>query len=444
MTLAPPDRSSEANASSGLPSRQVVVVRPNVERGRQTGNFPLEALTLASWARHQSPRNVRLVDALQDELGLDATCERLVHSAPDVIVISDQGDDSSDLLPILDAIASRLPECIRVLAKQSSRHDESANNLPPVHFQLSGDVGPGLQKILQQLDLGTRDFTGIPGLGWRTWQGEWKTTPAWHVKADLPNSPPPAWDLIHNEGSAPHAALRTSRVCPPDCPTCHGAYGRTIRRRSTAEALDEARMLVQKFSVRELSIVDEVFDFEPTRAKEFLHGLIELSADLILHLPSGLRGDRIDAELASLLRQAGLRSCHIDIGSATPRIQRNRGSNLDLQALRQGIKHLAAQGIRVHGRFGLGYKTEDPRQRERTIDFAKNSGLHSATFKNLGSGHQNRMQHHWVAVRFYCTGERLGAWQQWAKDRYETHIDPTLHTWARKAKDHLRRLRRRV
>ncbi|MCP5022657.1 MAG: hypothetical protein GY930_12895 [bacterium] len=441
MTLAPPDHSSEANASSGLPSRKVCVVRPNVERGSIARSFPLEALTLAGWARHQSLRNVRLVDAVGQQLSLEATCERLVHNSPDVIVLSDHSDDSADLLPILDAIASRLPECIRVLAKQGSRHDGSTEDLPPVHFQLSGDVGPGLQKILQQLDLGTREFTDVPGLSWQTWQGEWKANPAWHAQADLPNSPPPAWDLVHDKGAKLHAALRTSRVCPPGCPTCHGAYGRTIRRRSTTEALAEASTLVQTYGVRELSIVDEVFDFEPTRAKEFLRGLIDLHADLNLHLPAGLRGDRIDSELASLLRQAGLRSCHIDIGSAAARTQRSLGSNLDLPALRQGIEHLAAQGIRVHGQFGLGYATEDPRQRERTIHFAKSSGLHSASFQHKGSGHHSKIKHHWVAVRFYCNGERVGAWQRWAKDCYAKRIEPTLQTWARKAKDRLRRLR---
>ena len=444
MTLAPPDRASEANASSGLPARKVCVVRPNVARPEAGANIPLEALSLAGWARHQSPRNVRLIDAAEGRLSLEATCERLVHAAPDVIVISDLGENDADLLPILEAISSRLPECVRVLARQGARPHQTGDDLPPVQFLLTGDVGPGLQKVLTQLDLGTRDFASIPGLSWRTWQGDWKSTPPWHASANLPDSPAPAWDLIHHEGQDLRAALRTSRVCPPDCPTCFGAYGRTIRRRSTTEALNEARLLVLTYGVRHLSIVDEVFDFEPSRAKEFLRGLIALNANLTLYLPAGLRGDRIDPELASLLRQAGLRSCHIEIGSATPRIQQQLGSNLDLPALRKGIEALATQGIRVHGHFGLGYELEDPRQRERTITFAKNSGLHSASFKNQGSGHQGPISRRWVTARFYCNRERMGAWRLWAKDRYETHVEPTLQTWVQKAKGRLQRLRRQT
>ncbi|MDF1839244.1 MAG: radical SAM protein [Planctomycetota bacterium] len=444
MTLAPPDRSSEANASHGLPARKVCVVRPNIT-GRASGpDIPLEALSLAGWARHQSQRSVRLIDAAGGKLGLEATCERLVHAAPDVIVISDIGYQRADLQPILEAIASRLPECVRVLAERDPRPQPEGSELPPVQFLLSGDVGPGLHQALHQLDLGTREFGGIPGLSWRTWQGEWKTTPPWHATSKLPDSPAPAWDLIHREGHELHAALRTARICPPDCPTCFGAYGRTIRRRPTAEALNEARLLVQTYGVRQLTIVDEVFDFEPTRAKEFLRGLIELEADLELYLPAGLRGDRMDPELASLLRQAGLRSCHIHIGSATPRIQRELGSNLDLPALRQGIEALAAQGIRVHGHFGLGFEFEDPKQRARTIDFAKGSGLHSATFKNQGSGHQGPLKRRLVTVGFYCNRERLGAWRLWAKDRYASRVEPKLNTWVHKAKARLQRLRRQT
>ncbi|MFT4647864.1 MAG: anaerobic magnesium-protoporphyrin IX monomethyl ester cyclase [Glaciecola sp.] len=444
MTLAPPDHTSEANASSGLPARKVCVVRPNVSRPVDGEIIPLEALSLAGWARHQSQRAVRLLDAADQHLSLEATCERLVHAAPDVIVISNHGQDPADLQPILEAIASRLPECVRVLAEQGARPHPEGADFPPVQFLLNGDVGPGLQRVLHQLELGTRDFAGIPGLSWRTWQGEWKSTPPWHTSSSLPDSPAPAWDLIHREGQSLHGALRTARVCPPDCPTCHGAYGRTIRRRSTTEALNEARLLVQTYGVRQLSIVDEVFDFEPSRAKDLLRGLIALQADLDLRLPEGLRGDRIDAEMAQLLRQAGLRSCHIQIGSTTPRIQRQLGSNLDLPALRKGIEALAAQGIRVHGHFGLGFEFEDPRQRERTIAFAKSSGLHSASFKNLGSGNQGPVGRRLVAVRFYCNRERLSAWRLWAKDRYTTRIEPKLQTWAQKAKDRIKRLRRQT
>jgi radical SAM superfamily enzyme YgiQ (UPF0313 family) len=385
---------------------------------------------------------VRWIDAAGETLGLEATCERLVHAAPDVIVICDGGHTASTLRPTLEAIASRLPECVRVLAEQTTRPCDDSKEAPPVQFVLNGDTGPGLQKVLQQLDLGTRDFTDIPGLRWRTWQGEWKSTPAWHTTSNLPNSPLPAWDLVNGTQATLHAALRTARICPPDCPTCFGAFGRTIRRRPIAEVLNEARQLIQRFGSKQISIVDEVFDFEPTRAKEILRGLIALDADLDLRLPAGLRGDRIDDELAGLLRRAGLRSCHIPIGSATPRIQRELGSNLDFAALRQGIAALAYHGIRVHGHFGLGFQLEDPKQRERTVEFARHSGLHSATFQNQGSGHHSPMQTRWVAVRFYCNRERLGAWRLWAKDRYATCVEPTLATWKQKAKARVQRLRK--
>ncbi|MCA9000468.1 MAG: radical SAM protein [Planctomycetes bacterium] len=439
MTLAPPDRNHEANASFGLPARKVCVLHPSGVGSR--AQPPHEALSLAAWARHQSQRAVRFLDADRSELGTEATCERLVLAAPDVIVICGQGSDWHPLRTILDAVASRLPECVRILALPGGRAQFEASDAPPVQFVLSGDAGPGLKGVLEQLDLGTRDFGHIPGLGWRTWQGEWHFTPAFHASSDLCAAPLPAWDLLEESEQNQRASLRTARICPPDCPTCHGAFGRTIRRRPVADVLAEARHLVERRGVKQITIVDEVFDFEPTRAKEILRGLIALHADLELRLPAGLRGDRIDSELARLLRHAGLRACHIAIGSATPRIQRELGSNLDLTALRRGIQALAHEGIRVHGRFGLGFELEDPNQRERTVQFALNSELFSASFEDHGSGHCGPLRTGWTTVRFYVHKGRLNAWRTWAKDRYTAGVKPKVASWTKQAKAQLRRLR---
>ena len=191
-----------------------------------------------------------------------------------------------------------------------------------------------------------------------------------------------------------------------------------------ASVLSEIEYLVCTKNAEHIDILDEVFDFEPERAKAILRGIVALDSDVELRFPSGLRGDRLDSELARLLRQAGLKSVHLNIASASPRVQRLLGTNLDLPALEAGIQHLADQGIRACGHFAFGFDREDPKERERSIEFARRSALHTVKFHAEGPRrHGNRWSQRLAAsARFYAGRERPRVWTAWFTDRGENHL----------------------
>lgn len=460
MTLAPPDRperrGAQAQAPDAAPSawavplQRIAVVRPRAGKAGSGAAFELErecdGLQLLAWARHQRSAKVTWIDAHTELLPDSAVVERLAMARAQVVLVSDDGSAPPKLAHLLEAIHRGCPRLWIVVAREGGLQGQRPTDIGPYHFLLTGDTGPAAQRILDHLETGAGDPTQISGLTWRDERGTPRSNPAWHVDATLPAGPQPAWDLRATQDPT-RLALRTSLVCLPGCPTCHGAFGRTLRRRDEAAVQREFESLVRDQHAEHITVLDEVFDFEPMRAKRLLRAWVQtlrsLDREVQLHFAHGLRADRMDLELAALLRQAGLRAVDLPIGSASPRIQQELGRNLNLNDVEAGIRLLAQQGIRLRGVFGLGYEREDPRERERSIHFAQRSALHQVRFEPVGGKrHGNRWSERlWAQVRFYATPARQRAWRDWVTDRTETTWQPGIETWLGKLG---RRLERRA
>ncbi len=437
MTLAPPDRPErrgpqgpEATPNDWAPNRlRIAVVRqrnssPKAARGSEREEErEWDGLQLLAWARHQRDGKATWIDAQTEWLPDRAIVERLVHARAQVVLVSDDGSQPKALERLLQAIHQGHPHAWLVVAREGGLQGQRPLDIGPYHFLLTGDTGPAAQRVLDHLETRAGDPAHISGLTWRGPDGALHSNPAWHSGATLPEGPPPAWDARHSGNERPYA-IRTSRVCLPDCPTCHGAFGRTLRRREESAVQREFAALLRDHDAQHITVLDEVFDFEPERAKRILRGWVQalrsMDREVHLHFAHGLRADRMDLELAALLRQAGLRAVDLPIGSASTRIQQELGRNLSLPDVQSGIRLLAQQGIRLRGVFGLGYDREDPTERERSIAFAQRSDLHQVRFEPVGGKrHGNRWSRH-------------RTWKTWVTDRTETTWQPGFEAWVNK------------
>ncbi|HPF14017.1 MAG TPA: hypothetical protein PLJ12_07090, partial [Planctomycetota bacterium] len=344
MTLAHPERFPTLDLGAKGPIGRVTVVCRTARSSADALQARFEAAELAGYARQAPQTQVHLLPSPAQAIGLAARIERLALTAPDVVVVPDAGQPSASTQRLLQAIAKGLPQALLVYAREDGLEGQAAQALGSYHYLLTGDTGPGLVALLGHLAGSGGDPTQLAGLVWRDAQGELHTNPAWHSGSDLPEGPLPAWDLLA-DSTGSTLAIRTSRACAADCPTCHGAFGRTLRGRRLENVDREVRTLHDRFRPRTIAILDRVFDFDPGRAKALLRGWIGMRLGVTWSFPHGLRGDRIDSELAQLLRQAGVKAVHLPIGSASPRIQQLLGSNLDLAGLERGIQHLADEGI---------------------------------------------------------------------------------------------------
>ena len=210
--------------------------------------------------------------------------------------------------------------------------------------------------------------------------------------ADLDPLPHPAWDLVDVPAywreqnmngmfrHPRHMSIFTSRGCPYRCTYCHNVFGKRFQERSPENVLEEIELLYDRYGIRELHILDDIFNANRERAKEIMRRIARSGMELSIAFPNGLRGDRMDSELIALMRAAGVYKISYAIESASPRIQKLTRKNVDLERIRRVIDETAQAGILTQGFFMLGFPGETRAELEATIEYASATSLHFANF----------------------------------------------------------------
>ena len=117
------------------------------------------------------------------------------------------------------------------------------------------------------------------------------------------------------------APLITSRGCPRSCVFCsiNITMGRQWRARTVEHVIAEIEKLVN-MGVTLFLIDDDNFTANMDRAKKILRVIIDKGWKIELHCPNGIRLDRIDRELLTLMKQAGFIRISISPESGSQRV----------------------------------------------------------------------------------------------------------------------------
>ena len=132
--------------------------------------------------------------------------------------------------------------------------------------------------------------------------------------------------------------------------------------------MKEIELLVEKYKIGEIEIVDDIFNIDLPRAKQICDEIIRRKLKIKISFPNGLRVDRMDEELVLKLKQAGTHLLDYAIETGSPELQKRIGKNLDLAKAREIIKLTAAQGIFTGGFFMLGFPDETKEQMLATVN----------------------------------------------------------------------------
>jgi len=232
-----------------------------------------------------------------------------------------------------------------------------------------------------------KDWKDVPGIAYRAGDGTIAKNPAPPPIEDLDSLPLPAWDLIdlprYSKFSEmnnilkgwPYMFIFTSRACPYGCIYCHQVFGKRFRARSVESTLEEIRRLVRDHGVKEIQIIDDIFNWDVDRAKEICRGIIREGIKIGISFPNGIRGDRLDGELIELLARAGCYSMTFAVETATPRLQQMLRKFADLDKIGWAITKAYDEGIIPMGFYMLGFPTETREEMEETIRFACRSKM---------------------------------------------------------------------
>ncbi|MBI4801343.1 MAG: B12-binding domain-containing radical SAM protein [Elusimicrobia bacterium] len=205
---------------------------------------------------------------------------------------------------------------------------------------------------------------------------------------DLDGLPFPAYHLLPPFTAykrwiraSPSAPLITSRGCAYDCSFCSkDIFERRVTHRSAANVLDEIDLLVKKYGIRQLDILDDNFIFDRARAEAVFDGLIARGYELAVNLQGGVRSELVDGLLLDKMKRAGVYKLAFGIESADETVLKLARKRLDLGRLEKAARLAKRKGFLVCGFFIVGLPGETEEGFNRTLEFARRLDLDVANF----------------------------------------------------------------
>lgn len=321
-----------------------------------------------------------------------------------------------------------------------------------IDFIVYGEGEKTILELIDRLEMKGRgikfsDIKGIAYLQYST-MNDYKiiVTPPRELIEDIDSLPFPAHDIFpdldnytsyvaHVNKRA--AGIMTSRGCPFNCVYCFkGLFGRKYRTRSPKNVVDEWEMLVKKYKVEQIAILDDAFNINIDRAKQIYWEILKRGLRVPHLFPNGVRADFIDEELLFLMKQAGCFRIAYGIETGNEKIMQNINKNLSLDKVRRAVKQTKEIGIEVTGFFMLGLPGDTEETMQNTIDFAKELDVDWAQFTTLTP---------FPGTRIYDTIKKEGKLTENWNEHFSGHFDHTQSfVWNNLTPELLNKMRKRA
>jgi radical SAM superfamily enzyme YgiQ (UPF0313 family) len=246
-----------------------------------------------------------------------------------------------------------------------------------------GIIGEGeipFPRLVAHLD-DEEDWTGVPGLVWRSKDGIRMNPSAVVEDWDALNFPRrDLFDARKYAEAGGFSNIVIKQGCPMRCLYCEDPHrmGRTQRKKSPKTVADELESMSEELGDVPIFFFDTLFNKPMEHAKEVCRAIID--RDLKIRWTTMIHPAFVDEELAELMHAAGCAVVSLGCDSGSERM---------LKVLRKDItKEQLETSIRVLEKFGIGYLLailiggpgEDRQSVEETIDFLRDKKAMFVTF----------------------------------------------------------------
>ena len=223
-----------------------------------------------------------------------------------------------------------------------------------------------------------RSPAGVPG----TWTADGGQAPPRGSIEDLDALPVPARDLcdferylsppglIRGWASSRHASVMASRGCPYRCTFCasHLQLGRRFRLRSVDDVLAELDLLVERYAIRGVYWVDDIFTGDREWVRQLCAELARRPYDLEWGCQSRVTG--IDRPTLDAMREAGCVQVDFGVESGSQRTLNRMKKGTKVQHIVDAFDLVHDAGLRTGASFIFGSPGEDAEDVWETIALA--------------------------------------------------------------------------
>ena len=272
---------------------------------------------------------------------------------------------------------------------------------PAVDYIVLGEGEMVFPRLLKGLEAGKREFSHLPGVGYRDAQGKSCLTKQ-ELIMDLDQLSRPAWHLLPMEDYFTAAAegrtvkMYTSRGCTFTCSFCSVPYiaGRRFRVHSPERVMAEIEYLIETYAIEGLMFEDDNMNLEAKRARRIFEMIVERNFGLKMYARN-FRCDIMDAETLRLMKLAGFDTVWITPESGNQRVLNQViEKKMKLNAIRDSVTRMVDSGLNIGAAFVIGSPGETRDEIQDTIEFARE-------LKGQGVGS------FWISIATPIEGTRL-------------------------------------
>lgn len=352
---------------------------------------PFWIAVMAAYLRNNG-FSVAIIDANAENISPEETATKADQLNPllsAVIVYGSQPSASTQNMTIAGKICKAIKENtsskIAIGGLHPSALPKRTLQEESVDFVIEGECPYTLISLMEVLKKGVDDFSTVPGL-WYFENGHVKANSRAPLIENLDNVlPVAAWDLLpmqkykaHNwhcfddiKNRMPYGAIYTSLGCPYSCVFCciNAPFGRTgIRYRGPKLVVEEIGLLVDKYGIKNIKIVDELFVLNERHYMTIVDMLIQRGYDL--NIWAYARVDTVKSANLRRMKQAGINWLALGIESANPDVRDGASKRMKVKDVRNVVQTIQDAGIRVIGNFIFGLPDDTLETMQETLDMA--------------------------------------------------------------------------
>lgn len=193
---------------------------------------------------------------------------------------------------------------------------------------------------------------------------------------DLDNLPFPARHLVDNsiyrrpDNGKVQGVIKVSRGCPYHCFFCLATpvSGAKVRMRSAENIIAEIKECVEKYNIKNFLFWSDIFNINRDWTIDLCKKIIE--SGLKITWSANTRANTMDDEMASYMYKSGCRLVSIGVESGSQEVLDNIGKKITLDEIRNTVKVLKKNKIKIYNYFVIGLPWETEKTVEETIKFA--------------------------------------------------------------------------
>lgn len=353
---------------------------------------PMGILALAAYLRTKFDLEIKVVNQRAENFTYAEVARQAVEFEADIVGLSALTPFGYALGGLTRAIRQARRNALIVLGgPHCSAFGERVLEGTAANAAVVGEGERSFEQVIEAY-FGGGGLADIPGLIWRDADGEVLRNPGVGlVFEDLDALPFPAYDLIDVTAywklqSMPpvprrkYISLVSSRGCPYHCMWCHKVFGKRFRAHSAERIVDEIQHYVRAYGVDDVEFLDDIFNLDPDRVIQFAELMARRNLRVKIAFPNAVRTDILTEEVVEALVDTGMYFSSFALESGSPRVQRFTGKNLDIPRFLKGIEMAVKRGVFANGFMMLGFPTETAEEMQETIDVARDSMLHTASF----------------------------------------------------------------